>query len=149
MPMPPIKANMSPPANFWDGDTFKMPGVEARVQEMQQGQGPQNPFNQPSNDWAGYLRANPDVQAAYDQNIGNVQSRYSTPELYAQQFHYPQYGRNENRSFGTPAAPQTPAQQPQPYMGGMPSNFAGGGMMSPGNAPRIGMMQNPFLQGLM
>ena len=129
--LPPIKANMNPPANFWDGDTFKMPGMEARVGANGQVTPQPNPFNQPTNNWAGYLQANPDVRAAYDQNIGNVQSRYGTAEDYARLFHYPQYGRNENRSFGAPAQTPTPSptRQPIPYMGGM--------------------MANPFLQGLM
>ena len=189
---PNIKANMAPPANFWSeasepggNPQFNMgaPGL----QETQPGQTPaapppqqQPPQAQPQqgnpapNNWSAYLQSNPDVAAAYNSNIGGVSDRY-TPEQFGQ-FHYSQFGRNENRSQGgnqpaptqpqqpqtpAPTQPQTPAprpqqpqtpaprpQQPIPYMQGQ------GGpqpVQMPASAPRpsqpIPYMQGPPPQG--
>ncbi len=187
---PNIKANMAPPANFWSeasepggNPQFNMgaPGL----QETQPGQTPtapppqqQPPQQQPPqaqpqqgnpapNNWSAYLQSNPDVAAAYNSNIGGVSDRY-TPEQFGQ-FHYSQFGRNENRSQGgnqpaptQPQQPQTPAprpQQPIPYMQGQggpqpvqmpasaPQGFIGG---SGGGAASAQPMQPPQMpQGLM
>lgn len=141
MVAPNIKVNMAPPANFWEGDKFRIgvPGFGVGAGNQQGGGAmpsptPSNPaVNGPPTNWAAYLQANPDVQRAYDQNIGRVQSRYPTAEAYAEQFHYPQFGINENRAsapqgFAGPVNPSPQTMNPavmqfmngkNPFLGGM------------------------------
>jgi hypothetical protein len=53
-------------------------------------------------DATGYLSANPDVQAHWDNNVNGIQSQAKTADAWARQ-HYVQHGIAEGRTGGAPA----------------------------------------------
>lgn len=105
-----------------------------------------------TNQWDGYLAANPDVLNEY--NTGNIdRNRFTNPAAYAQ-FHYDTYGRNEGRqlpSMQTTATPQASTQAAQGAldafrnstgyqfrlgegMNALNNNYAGAGLVRSGAA---------------
>lgn len=59
-----------------------------------------------SANWSAYLQNNPDILQGYYQTAD--QSRFSTPEAYAQ-WHYQQYGQKEGRSLPTSGGAVSPS----------------------------------------
>tara|TARA_R100001086_G_scaffold249474_1_gene189316 strand:- start:4820 stop:5380 length:561 start_codon:yes stop_codon:yes gene_type:complete len=156
--LPKIKANMAPPANFWEGNNFRIgaPGLqETPVNDPSHPANPATPapaptqpppnFTPPPVDpRQSYLNRYPDLMNAYQaQNIvssphllrgggkgTDTDGNGRISPLEFAQFHYDTMGRNEGRTFGAPA------KSPIPYMG---NPFAQ--VPSPVQVP----IKNPFL----
>jgi hypothetical protein len=161
--LPQIKTNMAPPANFWEGNEFKIgaPGLqETPVSDPSHPANPATPAPTPQQPPANftpppaqvdprqaYLDQYPDLMRAYQsQNIASsphllggggkgtdVDGNGTISPLEFAQFHYNTAGQSEGRQWGAPAASP---QQSQPSTVGV-----GGGAYMPGGAT------NPLLPG--
>jgi len=170
---PPIKANMQPPANFWEGNNFRIgaPGLQetpvtdpshpANPAQPQTPAQPQLPTPQtpPPPAWQSYIDGRPDIVSAYsEQNMANSphllggggrgadldsNGSISRPEYY--QWHYNTMGPGSGSQAASSPPPSGQAQTPAPSF----PSVGGGAGGSAGRNPFIPYMgagmSNPFI----
>lgn len=124
-----INPNLAPPANFWEGDKFRIgaPGLQSvqpgqQMPQMPTAQAQPQPAQQaPAGgfDPFYYMQNNPGV-VSYFENNQKALDKFGGDMSSAVKYHYDTFGKNEGRAgyaganpSPAPAAPATPAPAAQ------------------------------------